>query len=780
MNQASQASSPDFRVLFESAPGLYLVLTPDPAFTIVAVSDAYLRATMTRRDQILQRGIFEVFPDNPADPQATGTENLRASLERARDERTPDTMPVQKYDIRRPEAEGSGFEERYWSPVNCPVCDDDGTVRYIIHRVEDVTEFVRLKQQRSEQSRLSDELRARAEQMESEIFQRAQDLARANQDLRAERETSLREAYARMQAQLARLDLLHRITRAIGERQDLASIYQVIVHNLEDSLPVDLACIATCEPDSGQWTGATLGAKARASLPEFNLSGASALPGGSDLSILGRRELTYIADTSAVRDEEAWLRILRKGGFAALVIAPLAVERGQLGALIVARRAGERFSSGECEFLSQLAEHVALAIQQAELYRSLRAAYEDLRLTQRALLQQERLRALGQMASGIAHDINNAIMPISLYTSLLIEQGAALPQEVRGYLPLIQQAIESVGRTVERMRGFYRTREHDSPPVSIQLRKLVTEVVQLTRARWHSLPQQRGLVIDLKTVLEDNTPAIVGSEHDIRDALTNLIFNAVDAMPAGGQLTIRTAVIEEKIAAAQASTRSVVLEVTDTGVGMDPETRARCLEPFFTTKGEQGSGLGLAMVYGMAQRHDAELEITSEPGQGTTFRIRFVALAAGSAVVASPPVTPVMVSGLNVLVIDDDAVVIDALRATLQADGHTVTAASGGEQGIDAFLAARTRGSEFDAVITDLGMPYVDGRQVARAIKGVSLTTPVILLTGWGQRALADPAQSEHIDRILGKPPKLGELRAALAQLAVGSAQLRLPSATHT
>ena len=140
--------APDFRNLFESAPGLYLVLTPE--LKIVAVSNAYLAATMTKREEILGRGLFEIFPDNPNDPGATGVRNLAASLNRARQNRVADAMPVQKYDIRRPESEGGGFEERYWSPVNSPVFGTDQQVAYLIHRVEDVTEFMRLKQRGTE------------------------------------------------------------------------------------------------------------------------------------------------------------------------------------------------------------------------------------------------------------------------------------------------------------------------------------------------------------------------------------------------------------------------------------------------------------------------------------------------------------------------------------------------------------------------------------------------------------------------------------------------------
>ena len=159
----------NYQALFESAPGLYLVL--DPAFRIVAVTDAYLDATMTKREDIVGRNIFDAFPDNPDDPEATGVANLRASLERVRDRCEADTMAVQKYDIRRPPEEGGGFEVRYWSPRNSPVLDEYKRVRYIIHRVEDVTEFVRLQERESEQAR--------------EIVQRGQELQRTNEKLRA-------------------------------------------------------------------------------------------------------------------------------------------------------------------------------------------------------------------------------------------------------------------------------------------------------------------------------------------------------------------------------------------------------------------------------------------------------------------------------------------------------------------------------------------------------------------------------------------------------------------
>jgi signal transduction histidine kinase/DNA-binding response OmpR family regulator len=191
MSSSSQsAAPPDFRALFQSTPGLYLVLAPD--LTIVAVTGAYLHATMTKREEILGRGIFDVFPDNPDDPSATGVRNLRTSLQRVLQNKTSDAMAVQKYDIRKPESEGGGFEERFWSPVNSPVLAPNGEVLYIIHRVEDVTEFIRLKQQGLAQEKIAEELRTHAGQMEAEIYQRAAEVQEANRRLEATNQELLR------------------------------------------------------------------------------------------------------------------------------------------------------------------------------------------------------------------------------------------------------------------------------------------------------------------------------------------------------------------------------------------------------------------------------------------------------------------------------------------------------------------------------------------------------------------------------------------------------------
>ncbi|HET6409402.1 MAG TPA: ATP-binding protein, partial [Chthoniobacteraceae bacterium] len=258
-------------------------------------------------------------------------------------------------------------------------------------------------------------------------------------------------------------------------------------------------------------------------------------------------------------------------------------------------------------------------------------------------------------------------------------------------------------------------------------------------------------------------PPVQGVESEIRDALTNLIFNAVDAMPDGGTLTIGTRMAKAGRDSKSRGGRNIHVEVTDSGVGMSEETQRRCLEPFYTTKGERGTGLGLAMVYGAMQRHGAELEIDSIVGKGTTMRLIFPVSGSLTATPADPVRAVEPLRRLRLLVVDDDPLLLKSLRDALETDGHVITTCDGGQAGIDAFTTSLTNGQEFAAVITDLGMPYVDGRKVASAIKTASAKTPVIMLTGWGQRLAAEGDMPQHVDLVLGKPPKLRELREALA-----------------
>ncbi|HEY3918928.1 MAG TPA: ATP-binding protein [Stellaceae bacterium] len=601
--------------------------------------------------------------------------------------------------------------------------------------------------------RAESELQLLNAQLERRVHDRTKQVEQSNDALKGE-VMRRQQAERRQQIQIGRMRLLDRITRSVAARHDMSSIFQVVIHSLEDYMPVDFALIGLHKPDENAVTIAHLGVKTRPialalAMPEQ--TGIAVDGNGLARSIKG--ELVYEPDISDV--PFAFPARLASGGLKSLVIAPLLIEGKVFGVLLVARRQAESFTSTDCEFMKQLCEHVSLAAHQAQLRETLQTAYEDLRQSRQAVMQQERLRALGQMASGIAHDINNAISPMALHTQSLLETGANLTPRIRGYLEIVRHVTDDVTATVARMREFYRERDPQVTLGPVDLNQLARQVIDMTHARWGDLPQRAGVTIEVRTDLDVALPPAKGIESEIREALTNLIFNAVDAMPQGGLMTVRTGVTGEVTA------RGVRIEIIDTGIGMDDNTRRRCLEPFFTTKGERGTGLGLAMVYGAAQRLGAELEIESELGRGTTFGMIFAA-----ATMAAEPVRPVATAAsvppLRILIIDDDPVILDSMRLVLELDGHTVTAANDGRAGVDAFRTAHGNGEAFAVVITDLGMPYMDGHEVARAIKSVSAATPVILLTGWGRR-MGEHDLPANVDRTLDKPPKLLELREALA-----------------
>jgi signal transduction histidine kinase/DNA-binding response OmpR family regulator len=567
-----------------------------------------------------------------------------------------------------------------------------------------------------------------------------------------------RQAEQDAKARMERLSLLQEITRAVSERQDLDSIFQVVVRSLEDLLPVAFACLCLYDREENVLTVARVGAKNEKLGRYLSAPETARLPlGQSALSRRTASECVYAPDTHG--SDFALAKHMADAGLRSLALSPLQVDGEVFGVMAVAREEVDAFSEGEREFLRQLSEHVSLAAHQARLYTALQQAYDKLQQTQQAVMQQERLRAVGQMASGIAHDINNALSPVVLYAHSLLET-EPLSQRGRGFLEIMQRAVEDVTHTVARLRDFYRQREPQLTLLPTDLNALAQQVIDLTRARWSDMSLQRGVVIEIGTDLATGLPAILTVEAEIREALVNLILNAVDALPEGGKVTLRTTVVRNG-----GQVEQVRFDVADTGSGMDEETRRRCLEPFFSTKGERGTGLGLAMVYGVAQRHNATVEIASQLGVGTTVSLVFPSSAiAQTKVVEQKTMAPVL-SKLKLLLVDDDTLVLNALRATLQIDGHEIEAATGGQAGIDAFAEATKRGVKYAAVITDLGMPHIDGRKVAAAVKQISPATPVIMLTGWGAGAVSSGEASPAVDGVLGKPARLNDLRTMLARL---------------
>jgi PAS domain S-box-containing protein len=589
--------------------------------------------------------------------------------------------------------------------------------------------------------------------LEGRVEDRTAELEAANLTLQTEVGERC-DAERRTMAQFQRVNLLYQITRAIGGRQDLASIFQVTILSVEDQLPADFCCLCLRDETGSALRISAIGLRSEA------LGVALVQQGSIEVAANGlerclQGELVYEPELGHL--DLPLIRQLTGQGLGSVVFAPVQVESNLFGVMVVARKAVHGFSSGDCEFLRQMNEHVALATHQNRLYEALQTAYDDLRQSQQAVMQQERMRALGEMASGIAHDINNALTPASIYTDSLLED-ETLDQKRRGVLEIVRRAIEDVAHTVGRMRDFYRKPEEAVELTALDINAMIRQAVDLTRASWSDMAIKRGIVIDVVLDLAPDLPPVMGIESEIREALINLLLNAIDAVPLGGRVDLRTAVIGTGGAAL------IRVEVADNGIGMDEETRRRCLEPFFTTKGERGTGLGLGMVYGVLQRHGAEMDIESALGRGTTMRMLFP--AADPDQLRKPEEAPqARLSRLRLLLVDDDPILLNALREILEQDGHLIEVANGGAAGIAAFQGSTRAGRTFSAVITDLGMPHVDGAKVAAAVKAEAPTTPVIMLTGWGQRMIAGDDIPPNVDKVLSKPPKLRDLRLALATL---------------
>jgi signal transduction histidine kinase/CheY-like chemotaxis protein/uncharacterized membrane protein affecting hemolysin expression len=609
-------------------------------------------------------------------------------------------------------------------------------------------------------------------EMLGQIQQRDTELQLAHDRLEvrvAERTRDLREeinerhrAELALKQQFTRISLLNQITQAISDRQDTDSILNVVLRQLEDHLGLDLGVVMLFDTRMKTLNVAALRVKNSSMAAKFDLRPGSVLVvSQTGFQACEDGQTVYCPDTA--KESAPFMERLAVTGWRSAAAVPLMVDEKLFGILLSARLKPGDFSSGDCEFLRMLSEHVALAAHQSRLHKDLEKAYNDLRQTQATVLQQERLKALGQMASGIAHDVNNALSPIVGFADLIQKRETNLREDSKRHLRYIRTAGEDIAHIVARLREFYRQREESESLQKLNLNVLVEQVVDMTRPRWRDIPQSNGITIEIQTVLAPNVPRLVGIESEIREAFTNLVLNAVDAMSEGGKITLTTSVVAPEKDGGRQLPAQVAVDICDTGMGMNEETRKRCLEPFFSTKGKRGTGLGLAMVYGVMERHEGNIEIQSELGKGSTFRLVFpvrdkLRATEETEEIAAPA------ESLRILCIDDEPLLRELIKELLEREGHEVEVCDSGMSALDEFRFSRERGRPFDVVITDLGMPYLDGRQVAKMLKRESPETPVLMLTGWGAFMNEQGDTPALVDGVLSKPPRSRQLREMLAR----------------
>ena len=416
-------------------------------------------------------------------------------------------------------------------------------------------------------------------------------------------------------------------------------------------------------------------------------------------------------------------------------VFPLKIRDEVIGVLNVESTEMNGFDEEDLKVLSSFASQVSISIENARLFAELKQTLKELKQAQDQIIQAEKLRALGEMASGVAHDFNNALAVILGNIQLLLYQLDRLGvQEVRQQLRSLEQATKDAAETVRRIQEFTGLRR-DREFVSVPIGEMIKEVVTITQPRWRDQAQERGIHIEL-TTQGDETPLVFGSPSELREVLTNIVFNAIEAMPEGGTITLSS----------QPHGNWVEVRIHDTGTGMPEEVKKRIFDPFFTTKGVTNSGLGLSVSYGIVKRHGGEILVESEPGKGTTFILHLPMIHTEEQV--KEEVIPAKeVRPAKILVIDDEDSVRDVLSRILKTQGHEVVSVSSGEEGIDRFKT-----ETFDLVFTDLGMPKMSGWEVGRILKGMNAKVPIAIITGWGMELDREKMKESGIDLVISKP----------------------------
>ena len=414
---------------------------------------------------------------------------------------------------------------------------------------------------------------------------------------------------------------------------------------------------------------------------------------------------------------------------------------------VLALRSAERpFSEADERILTNIAGLAALALRSARLFQDRTRAYEDLAQAQDQLVRSEKLRALGEMASGVAHDFNNLLAAILGRAQLLLHR--VEDPKARQWLQIIERSAEDGAKTVRRLQEFTRIRR-DQPSVALDLNRVVREALELTESSWRLGPPRRGVSIQAVTELASDLPKTTGDPSELREVMTNLILNAVDAMPHGGTLTLATARRGD----------SIELRVVDTGVGIPEAVRGKIFDPFFTTKGPKGTGLGLSMTYGILSRHGATIAVESQEGQGTTFTMLFPVSTIPEAPVPVTEALPEAVP-LRCLVVDDEEMVGDMLADVLRSAGHTVTVARNASEGL-----AQVQSEPLDLIFTDLSMPGMTGWELARAVRAAAPGLPVILVSGFAVEVSQEELEASGVHSVLAKPINIGDVLEAASAI---------------
>ncbi|MDI6807609.1 MAG: GAF domain-containing protein [Candidatus Eisenbacteria bacterium] len=436
-----------------------------------------------------------------------------------------------------------------------------------------------------------------------------------------------------------------------------------------------------------------------------------------------------------------------------LLSAPLSVKGRVVGVMTLGRTGDREFTEDNLRFLINISNQAAMSIEKSRLIENLIHSFETLKTTQEQLIGSERLKALGEMAAGVAHDFNNVLGSILARVQLL--KTKTNDETLTKGLQLVEKAAIDGAETIRRIQNFTRTRT-DEDFTCVDINEVIRDSIEMTRSRWRDAQTLSGKTISVAAEL-GSVPKTAGNPSELREVLTNIVMNAVDAMPEGGKITVRSCADDLRIH----------VSVSDTGKGMPKEVQSRIFEPFFTTKGVKGNGLGLSVSYGIIARHKGKIEVETEEGKGTTFRIE-LPIVEGVSQKVEDTADVQQAPGLRALVVDDEEQIRDVLRDIVVSFGHTVDVAQSGSEAL-ALIGRK----DYEIVLTDLGMPGMSGWELTREIKNLKPETIVILVTGWAVRLDVEKTRASKVDLVMNKPFQVNDVREILAKAA------NLPGSRH-
>lgn len=594
---------------------------------------------------------------------------------------------------------------------------------------------------------------------------------------------------------LTRMRLLNQVAQAAAGSLDLEEIFALALRELDRHLPLQIGAVwiideaeqkacqsrgdvaGSCEPDVAARSQPRTGSPAlcQQAVP-FDVSAASltliasSAVFGVDSQTLGleaglRLRIDETPFATCLSDRQAVYADLRRpvgrnnrlaedlanGGATSFFAVPLRAGDRTVGVLqsVCTRPSG--FTNEQIQLLYLVADLLGPAISNCRLFDCLSNAYEELRMTQSHLIQAEKMRALGELAAGMAHDFNNSLCAVLGFLELsLLDKD--LPATCRRYLESSRTCALDAAQTVHRVQDFARWRRKEMTVELVDPNVLVRQTLELSRHKWDRLALAGKATITVEQYTEA-TARVSGSSAELREVLTNFVFNAVDAMPNGGTLVVKT----------WNTDRDVFLSVQDTGVGINEQVRRRLFEPFFTTKGERGNGMGLSVSFGIIQRHNGEITVESVPNCGSTFTVRLPAAPEPAEEEKTAPVEALpgaACGSLRVLIVEDEESIRRFLAAGLTQLGHRPRLTADAHEALAAFAE-----EPFDVVLTDLGLPGVSGEDVARQIAERAPHVPVVLLTGWADQIKADQKPVAGVRLILGKPITLSTLANTLTTL---------------